>query len=200
MALSQLPGVSAAPVILILAAGRGERFLAAGGQTHKLDAPLTTRTGTRTVLQHVVAAAQASGLPWHVVQSQDTAQHAEQGMGASIATGVRATPDAAGWLVLPGDLPLIRPQSIQAVAHALSGHPVVVPRVDGQQGHPVGFGRTCRDELLSLRGDQGARKLLGHHSVHVLVLQDRGCILDVDTPQGLAHVQSLAGPAIKNSG
>lgn len=91
------------PVILILAAGCGTRFRKAGGVTSKLDAPLKTSTGTRTVLQHVITAAQASGLPWHVVTRQDTANFAVQGMGTSIATGVNATLDASGWLILPGD-------------------------------------------------------------------------------------------------
>ncbi|MFM7024885.1 MAG: NTP transferase domain-containing protein [Limnohabitans sp.] len=182
------------PVILILAAGRGERFRAAGGTTDKLDAPLTTSAGTRTVLEHVVAAAQASGLPWHVVRPPDTAQQMPQGMGTSIAAGVAARADAAGWLVLPGDLPLIQPQSIQAVARALRDHPAVLPMVCGQPGHPVGFSRACRSELLSLRGEQGARPVWQHHGAHLLVLDDVGCILDVDTPERLAYAQSLVAP------
>ncbi len=180
------------PVVLVLAAGRGERFVAAGGATSKLAAPLTTRDGTRTVLEHVVAAARASGLPWHVVRAEDTAHHAQQGMGTSIATGVEATPDAAGWLVLPGDLPLVQPESIRAVAEALRQHAVVVPMVAGQQGHPVGFGPACREALLALRGDQGAREVVRQHAVHRLALEDAGCTLDVDTPELLARAQRLA--------
>jgi molybdenum cofactor cytidylyltransferase len=179
-------------VVLILAAGRGERYLAAGGQTHKLDAMLTTHAGTLRVLQHVIAAARASGLPWHVVRPQDTAHMPVQGLGTSIATGVRATPDAIGWLVLPADLPLIQPQSIQAIARALEQHAVVVPVVQGQTGHPVGFQRLCKDELLALQGDEGARRICQRHHAHRVVLDDAGCVLDVDTPDALEHVQSLA--------
>ena len=120
MAHPGLPGVNDTPVILILAAGRGERFRAAGGASDKLDAPLTTASGTRSVLEHVIAAAQASGLPWHVVTAQETRHHAVQGMGTSIATGVAATRHAPGWLILPADLPLVRPESLRAVAQALA--------------------------------------------------------------------------------
>ena len=192
MAHPSLPGVNDAPVVLILAAGRGERFRAAGGASDKLDAPLTTASGTRSVLEHVIAAAQASGLPWHVVRAADTAHHAEQGMGTSIATGVAATPDAPGWLVLPGDLPLVQPQSLRAVAAALSDHTVVLPMVDGQRGHPVGFGHACREALLALRGEQGARAVLQQHAAHTVPLADAGCILDVDTPELLRRVQAMA--------
>lgn len=181
------------PMVLILAAGRGERFRAAGGQSDKLDALLTTASGTRSVLEHVIAAAQASGLPWHVVRAADTAHHAEQGMGTSIATGVAATPDALGWLVLPGDLPLVQPHSIQAVGHALGqGHTAVVPEVQGQRGHPVGFAAPCREALMALRGEQGARTVLRQHRVHGLPLSDLGCTLDVDTPALLHKVQHIA--------
>lgn len=183
------------PVVLVLAAGRGERFVAAGGATSKLAAPLTTRDGTRTVLEHVVAAARASGLPWHVVRPQDTAHHAQQGMGTSIATGVEATPDAAGWLVLPGDLPLVQPASLRAVAEALQRHAVVLPMVLGQQGHPVGFGPECREALRALRGDQGAREVVRRHGPHRVVLDDVGCVMDVDTPELLARAQRLAAEA-----
>lgn len=178
-------------MVLILAAGRGERYLAAGGQTHKLDAMLTTHAGTFTVVQHVIAAARASGLPWHVVRPQDTARLPAQGLGTSIATGVRATPDASGWLVLPADLPLVQPESILAVARALEQHAVVLPVVQGQTGHPVGFQRLCKDELLALQGDEGARRICQQHHAHRLVLDDVGCVLDVDTPDALERAQCL---------
>ena len=180
------------PVVLILAAGAGERFRAAGGGQHKLQAPFVREGVTRTVLEHVVATAQASGLPWHVVSAEATAHHSVQGMGTSIATGVAATPEAGGWLVLPGDLPLIRSDTLQAVAQALREHAVVVPVVQGQRGHPVGFGHDCRSALLALRGDQGARQVLLQHSAWMLALDDVGCIVDVDTPDLLQQAQRLS--------
>jgi molybdenum cofactor cytidylyltransferase len=44
---------------------------------------------------------------------------AEQGMGASLAFGVRACPEAAGWLVALADMPWIAPATIRQVADAL---------------------------------------------------------------------------------
>ena len=192
MAQPGLCGLSTAaqPVIIILAAGLGERFRQAGGTHDKLLAPL----GPQHVRDHVVAAAQASGLPWHVVTARETRHHAVQGMGTSIATGVAATRHAPGWLILPADLPLVRPESLRAVAQALAQHVTVAPTVQGQRGHPVGLQALCRDELLALRGDQGARAVLQRHAPHLLALQDVGCVLDVDTPDLLAQAQRLAGP------
>ena len=44
------------------------------------------------------------------------------GMGYSIASGVSASADAAGWLVVPGDMPLLRTGTLLAVAGALPQH------------------------------------------------------------------------------
>jgi molybdenum cofactor cytidylyltransferase len=176
------------PTVVVLAAGAGNRFRASGGATGKLQALLAGRP----VLDHVLDAVRASGLPWHLVTPTDTAHHAEQGMGTSIATGVAATPDADGWLILPGDLPLIQSHTLMAVADALADHTVVVPTHQGEQGHPVGFAATCRNDLLNLRGDQGARSVVQRHGPpHRLACDNIGCVWDVDTVERLRHAEKL---------
>ena len=57
------------PIVIVLAAGRGERFRASGGHTDKLNSLLAGRR----VRDHVLEAVRASGLPWHVVERADTA-------------------------------------------------------------------------------------------------------------------------------
>ena len=187
MAQSDLRGVNTLPVVIVLAAGRGERFRQAGGTYDKLLAPL----GPLRVRDHVVAAARASGLPWHVVEPAHTAHLPEPGMGASIATGVAATADASGWLILPADLPLVQPESLRRVAEALQHHTVVAPWVQGQRGHPVGFAAVCREALLALSGDEGARRVMTQYTPWRLELDDIGCVLDVDTPQALAEAERV---------
>ncbi|MDP2818832.1 MAG: nucleotidyltransferase family protein [Polaromonas sp.] len=178
---------SALPTVIVLAAGRGERFIASGGNTHKLEALLAGKP----VLQHVLDAVQASGLPHHVVR----ADASRPGMGDSIAEGVRATLDAAGWLILPGDLPLVRSDTLRAVAQALAQHAVVIPSYRGVRGHPVGFSADCRDALLDLKGNQGAalvvRAWAAINSVATLALDDAGVVTDIDTLDDLAHAERL---------
>ncbi len=134
----------------------------------------------RTVLDRTLDAVRASGLPWHVED------RGHPGMGDSIAAAVRATRDAPGWLVLPGDLPLIAPASLLAVAQALAGSAgAVVPEFEGTRGHPVGFGAAARDALEALQGEDGARQVLKQlqamGAVSRLVLDDSGMVADIDT-------------------
>ena len=111
-------------------------------------------------------------------------------MGDSIAAAVRATPHANGWLILPGDLPLIRPETICAVAACLQQAQIVVPvcMSDGlrQRGHPVGFSRVFLQDLMVLNGDQGAASILRKNAFTEMQVNDHGAVQDVDTAADLA--------------
>jgi molybdenum cofactor cytidylyltransferase len=173
------------PTVLVLASGRGERFAASGGSTHKLQALLAGKP----VLQHTLDAVVASGLPWHL----EDAGH--PGMGDSIAAAVRATPQASGWLILPGDLPLVQGSTLRAVAKALVQHTVVIPLFNGVRGHPVGFSATCRADLLGLKGNQGAAQIVraqeAINSVAFVETDDPGTITDIDTLEDLQRAEML---------
>jgi molybdenum cofactor cytidylyltransferase len=169
------------PVVIVLASGLGQRFVASGGRGSKLQALLAGRP----VLEHTLAAVRASGLPLHV----EAAGH--PGMGDSIAAGVRATSDAAGWLVLPGDLPLVRPESLRAVAAALQGASVVLPSHQGTRGHPVGFAPEHGPALQALTGAEGAAAIVRGAQPLKLELDDEGIVTDVDTIEDLARAERL---------
>ena len=169
------------PTIIVLASGRGERFIASGGTTHKLQALLSGKP----VLQHTLDAVRASGLPWHLEQGP----HA--GMGDAIAAAVRATAGAAGWLVLPGDLPLVQPQTLRELARVWPERDVVVPVYQGQRGHPVRFAARFGAALMALDGDRGAGAIARAAGAAEYVVQDAGCVTDIDTLQDLQRAAAV---------
>jgi molybdenum cofactor cytidylyltransferase len=183
-----MPSPLTKPTVIVLAAGRGERFFASGGTTHKLQALIRGKT----VLAHTLTAVQASGLPFHVVTP-----NADEmlGMGDSIARGIAATPNASAWLVLPADLPMIDASSLLAVASALhsSQAAVVQAFVNGKAAHPVGFAALCKERLLCLHGDEGARGVVQYYKAlgqwQALTLTDTGALQDVDT---VADLQAMS--------
>ena len=174
------------PVVIVLAAGRGERFLASGGQTHKLQALLAGRA----VIDHVLAAVKASSLPYHVV----TLDASRPGMGDSIAAGVRATAGAGSWLILPADLPLIQASTLRSIAFAPPSA-VTVPTYRGQRGHPVRFASECAQNLLKLGGNEGAAQVIrgreATDSIAYREVDDLGCVTDVDTLADLQRAEAL---------
>ncbi len=120
----------------------------------------------------------------------------QRGMGSSIATGVAASRDAAGWVVALADMPWLRPSSIAAVVAALTGGAgVAATRFQNRRGHPVAFAVEFRDRLLQLDGGVGARDVLANagHVVEVEV-DDPGVLLDVDTPADLTHAPRAFDP------
>ncbi|WP_162579886.1 nucleotidyltransferase family protein [Variovorax sp. PBS-H4] len=178
-----------APTVIVLASGRGERFLASGGTAHKLWALLDGRA----VLEHTLAAVRESGLPWHL----EDAGH--PGMGDSIAAAVRATADAGGWLILPADLPLVQPATLRRIADALSPSSsqwqAVQPVHAGARGHPVGFAASNGPALMALSGPLGAasvlRGLRATNAVRELEVDDAGVVTDIDTLADLARAEAL---------
>lgn len=188
------------PTIVVLAAGRGSRF---GGTVHKLEQALGPSTVLGCTLRHaietqlpvlVVTTAALVPLVARQVATRDIVVlsdgEAARGMGYSIAAGVAERSGAPGWLVLPGDMPLVRPGSILAVATALEQHAVVCAQYKGRRGHPVGFGAELYSELSVLDNDDGARRVVARYPAHGEELDDPGVLMDVDTPQDLAALQS----------
>ena len=193
------------PTIVVPAAGRGSRF---GGALHKLEQPFNGSTvlvsSVRRAIQSqlpvvvVTTAARAPGLA-NLLATRDVVvlsdADAALGMGASIAAGVAERSGAPGWLVLPGDMPLVHPNSILAVASALEQHPVVYAQYRGRRGHPVAFAAELYSELIMLRGDEGARRVMARYPAHGQEVDDPGVLLDVDTADDLQAARKASGQA-----
>jgi len=190
------------PAVIVLAAGKGSRFL---GADHKLAQSLGALTVLGTTLQHAIA----SHLQVVVVTTEALADAACRsvaardvivlpevgapgqtalGMGYSISVGVGARPDAHGWLILPGDMPRVQPLTLQAVARQLEHHAVAYAQYKGRRGHPVGFSPELYSELIALSGDEGARRLVARYPAFGVEVDDAGVLVDVDT---LADLDSL---------
>lgn len=194
------------PTIVIPAAGRGSRF---AGPQHKLEQPFggstvlgsTVRHAVQTQLPVVVVTTEAlQPIVAELLAARDivvlSAFDAARGMGHTIATGVAERSGAPGWLVLPGDMPLVRPDSILAVATALEQHAVVYAQHLGRRGHPVGFSAELYSELIALTGDEGARRLMARYPAHGQEVDDPGVLLDVDTAADLEALRQ----ATRNQG
>ena len=193
------------PTIVVLAAGSGRRF---GGALHKLLQPFdgstvlgcTVRHAVETQLPVVVVttAALAPEVAGQLATRDIVVLGADEsagGMGRSLAAGVAERSGAPGWLILPGDMPLVRPGSLLAVASALEQYPVAYAQHRGRRGHPVGFAAELYSELMVLSGDEGARRVVARYPAQAVELDDPGVLLDVDTEPDLQAARSLAQAA-----
>ncbi len=115
-----------------------------------------------------------------------------QDMAESLTTAIRYSANLAaakdGFVIALADMPYISPATIRAVAAQLkAGAGIVIPTYEGRRGHPVGLAAKFTDELLALKGDEGARSIIKNHADEVTLLEtnDAGILADIDTPADL---------------
>jgi molybdenum cofactor cytidylyltransferase len=116
-------------------------------------------------------------------------KNAAEGMGVSLAAGVRAAADADGWVIALADMPFVRPETIAKIVKAMEqGAQIAAPAIGGKRGHPVGFSRAFFEALSSLSDDAGARELLKQHPDRIVLCEvdDPGVLQDIDQPSDLS--------------
>lgn len=186
------------PRAVLLAAGSGSRF---GG--NKMLAPLADGTPIAVASWRNLSAAIAETVV--VVRSGDNALRsalhaagagmiecpdAQDGMSRSLITGLQATPNDIGWVIALGDMPYIKPATISKVSAAIErGELIAIPVFQGKRGHPVGLSARLYDELMAIKGDEGAREVVRNHGNECRLIacdDDPGILRDIDKREDLA--------------
>ncbi|WP_433767060.1 nucleotidyltransferase family protein [Pseudomonas putida] len=193
--------MSASVGVVVLAAGQGSRFRQeAGADRDKLLANCTGRDGAvRSVIEQVLVSLPADLGRRVLVTTEDRPQVIRMaqaygfeivliestGMGDSIAAGVAACAQLDGWLIVLGDMPFILPSTVEQVVAGIADDGISVPVINGEYGHPVGFGRAFGPGLMGLSGDRGAKPLFASARVVEVAVDDAGVLWDVDVPEKL---------------
>ena len=90
-----------------------------------------------------------------------------------------------------GDLPLVLPETLRRIAAAPAEQTVVRPVHQGRHGHPVRFARGCGPALAALSGAPGAASVVKAFGLTELVVDDVGCVTDIDTVQDLQQALQI---------
>ena len=189
--------------IVILAAGASSRF----GTPKQL-----TRFKGKTFLQHVIDEAKAAGPAAIVVVTGANANEVaasvagseviiihnkdwEKGMASGIVAGVNAITqletNIEKIIIAVCDQPFVSSalfNQLDAVQRE-TGKPIVASAYANTMGTPVLFTRKYFDELLSLKGDTGAKKVLKENSEDVATVEFPKGVVDIDTQEDLKALQ-----------
>jgi molybdenum cofactor cytidylyltransferase len=111
-----------------------------------------------------------------------------EGLGTSLACGVRALGEVDGVAFFLADKPFVSPETVRALLAGFAkgkGSRIVFPLFRDTQGHPVIFPNLYRSELEMLEGERGAKGVLLAHmtAAHAVETGDAGTVEDVDTPE-----------------
>ncbi|TGQ73051.1 MAG: 4-diphosphocytidyl-2C-methyl-D-erythritol kinase [Mesorhizobium sp.] len=185
--------------IVLLAAGRSSRM----GGPNKLMAlfdgkPLVRRAAERAVASkaaHTIVVtghqrervhAALSGLDMIFADNPDFAE----GLSSSLRAGIaRVAADAAGAMIVLGDMPGVSPADLDRLIAAFrkaGGSSVVRASHQGKRGNPVLLPRALFAAIAHLEGDTGARHLVESGGLDVIDVEiGEGAFVDVDTREAL---------------
>jgi molybdenum cofactor cytidylyltransferase len=201
--------VQRAPKIgaLILAAGRSTRM----GAANKLLAEVS---GTPMVARAVDAALASRAAPVVVVTGHDAERlraaigarkvrfvhnpDYAAGMSTSLQRGLAAFgAELDGVVVCLADMPRVSAATLDrliAAFNPVEGRAICLPTWNGKRGNPVLWARRFFPEMAEIRGDVGARHLIGEHAdlVCEVAMPDDAVLVDIDTPDALASINREA--------
>ena len=181
--------------VIILAAGASSRLgepkqlIKFDGKSllqHAVDA--ATNSNANTVIEvlganaeHVLAGTNKSNI--HTIINPDW----EEGMASSVRSGLNELlficPEADATILMVCDQPFVSSSLLNDLikTHLSTGKPIVACDYGEAIGPPALFHRSLFDELMKLKGDVGARKIIQQHNEQVTtVLFPKGKI-DIDT-------------------
>lgn len=162
-----------------------------------------------TLLQHAINAALATDCqPVIVVLGANTGLHMpekgnksistiynpdwQEGLSSSIRKGLSAllasAPQVEGVILMVCDQPFVEASLLNSLIHTKksSGMGIVACQYKDTLGTPVLFSKAYFDELLYLRGKEGAKKLLFRHNEDVADIPFALGAIDIDTPEEYA--------------
>ena len=112
----------------------------------------------------------------------------EAGMGSSVAAGLRRDARGAGAVLIAlTDQPKIGVEHYRELVrrYRVSGKAAATGYPDGTCGVPAVFPEEYFEELASLSGDAGAKRILEQNRDRVEVVPNRAAALDIDVPEDL---------------
>jgi CTP:molybdopterin cytidylyltransferase MocA len=126
----------------------------------------------------------------------------DRGQLSSLQTALAQLPrESEGFAFIPVDCPAVAESTVAALARAFArrtpGTLLVIPRMDGQRGHPVFAARAIAEELLALAPSATARDVVHRHvsRTEYVEVDDAGIFADIDTPEAYRRLVGK-GPAV----
>lgn len=183
--------------IVILAAGSSSRL----GEPKQL-----LQYDEKSLLQHTIDVAESSDvnsvvivlganaelisteintIDAHIIENKEW----EEGMASSVRTGLdtllKISPTTDGVIFMVCDQPHVSTIIIDGLikVQRSSGKPIVTSHYGETIGPPALFHKTLFNELMQLKGDAGARKIIQQHSDEVATLLFTEGKIDIDTEE-----------------
>jgi len=185
-------------------------ILAAGLSTRMEGFKPLLRIGSKRLIEHAIALFDACGIPSVTVVGHRSSElvpainqtssrivynrHYRDGMFSSIQCGVKELSTYQAFFLLPVDIPLVRPDTIEKLLAARENNEnmlVYYPEFHSRKGHPPLISTRLIPEILGYDGPGGMRGLLHKcaNSSMAVMVDDQFVTRDADTREDLSYLQ-----------
>lgn len=133
-------------------------------------------------------------IPLHAIEPVLCARW-QDGMSASLRTGIEALSELDAVVVLLGDQPFITKEAVDRLLQNRTGRDQATrSSYEGRPGHPVILERSIYERIRKLSGDEGGRRILARARTPEVPCDDIADPFDIDRPVDLAeaHVRLAA--------
>ncbi len=131
--------------------------------------------------------------PVHFIENPRYAE----GMSSSIQEGIKILirdQKMDGVMILPGDMPFIKPETINYLVENFQKNPgsIIIPVFQDRKGHPIFFNKSLFPNILNIPEDMGLREVIKENIEKVLYVDvsDQGILIDLDRPEDYAYWHS----------
>lgn len=191
----------------------GAVILAAGLSRRMGESKLTLMLDGYPIVEHVIMNAEVSDIDElilvyskHTKDVKDIAdrhgiravenENAEKGMSTSVKKGLSNLLGSQGVMFFLGDQPFIETRDINTLIDHFRRFrdKIIVPVNYEGRGNPVIFPEKYFDEIMSIEGDQGARKLIDKYESDVVFVEvhDSKIQFDIDTKDDFKKAKVLS--------
>ena len=93
----------------------------------------------------------------------------ESGMASSIKTGLKhLSKNTDAFFICLGDMPWVKSDIYNLLIQSKGKKEIIIPTYNGQQGNPIFFDKSMKEEIMTITGDVGAKKILKNNKDKVL--------------------------------
>lgn len=179
--------------------GRDKALLSYRGKTflnHLIDLALPRTESIVVVLGHnqqVISESLPSSSRIRVVVNRDY----DQGMLSSLQRGLESLPADADWILwMLVDHPAVRGRTLDALIASANdtGAPLVIPRFNGDRGHPIMLSRRVAERMLQMDPNKSPQDAVRSYypETRFVDVDDAGVMRDVDRPVDYRSLEETA--------
>ncbi|MEY4766692.1 MAG: hypothetical protein RI907_3365 [Pseudomonadota bacterium] len=111
----------------------------------------------------------------------------------AIAQAVQASAQASSWVIMPGPMPNLRPETLATLQRQLTQQALVCPSHHMRLGYPLGLSGEFYSELVRLQSEHDLKRLLSRYPWATFETEDPA-VLNVDSLRPMAAAETTRPP------